>query len=319
MRRKKYSTIGLGGTFDHFHAGHEKFINFAWELGAKLMIGVTVPSLSLGKPWPKSLDSFEQRKYNVIHYCRQHHIAYEVFPLNDVFGPTLEGSPIRALVVTNETTRGADVINQSRLHLQMRPLPVYICDYFLADNGEPLHAEYIRAGKMDRRGRSYSRVFTEDLELSTAQRAFFAAPQGKIRLKPAIKGPIVAVVGDTSLENFITNKWPYDLGVYDLLKKRQVTDSSVLSQLHGLTVSNPPHHITHQLVATLQEALATHQRHIQVDGEEDLAAVALFLLLPLQSVVYYGQPDQGMIEVIITEEFKETVASILRDQPETAK
>lgn len=318
MTRKPYRTVGLGGTFDHFHAGHAEFISCAAKLGDKLLIGVTTTSLSLGKPWPESIEDFELRMRGVISFCKKHRIQAEVFPLKDVFGPTLEQSPIQALAVTPETEKGADVINQARQKLRLRPLPVYICDYFLADDGQPLHAEHIRAGRMNRQGVSYSRIFTKDLELNQTQRLFFREPKGKLRRAPSTKGPVIAVVGDMCLENFITNRWPYQIGVFDFLQQRQEAISPVLEKLQATVVTNVPHQISVEMVEALEKAAtATQNRtHIKVEGEEDLAAVALFLLLPLNSLVYYGQPGEGMVEAVVTEDLKQASYKALSSSAE---
>jgi len=48
---KKIQALGMGGTFDHFHAGHEKFIKFAYEQAEQLFIGVTTEKMSRGKKY----------------------------------------------------------------------------------------------------------------------------------------------------------------------------------------------------------------------------------------------------------------------------
>ncbi|MGZ7050297.1 MAG: adenylyltransferase/cytidyltransferase family protein, partial [Methanobacterium sp.] len=37
----KFKNVAVGGTFDHFHKGHEKLINKAFEIGHNVLIGVT--------------------------------------------------------------------------------------------------------------------------------------------------------------------------------------------------------------------------------------------------------------------------------------
>ena len=72
-----------------------------------------------------------------------------------------------------------------------------------------------------------------------------------------------------------------------------------------LNAKNPAGVITTQLVEALQQATSKNLKILAVDGEEDLAAVALVLLLPLESHIYYGQPDIGIVEVVITEQLKQ--------------
>jgi len=50
---------------------------------------------------------------------------------------------------------------------------------------------------------------------------------------------------------------------------------------------------------------------IFVRGEEDLAAVPAMLMAPEGSAVLYGQPDQGVVLVQITESKKEEIRDLL--------
>lgn len=311
--RKKYFKIGMGGTFDHFHAGHAKFIDFAAQLGAHLVIGVTDPQLTLHKPYEELIEPYSVRSRAVHHYCNQKHIAHSIVRLMDQFGPTLEGSQVRALVVTPETQRGADKINEVREQLQMQALPVYICDYLLAEDGKPLHAEQIRAGLCNRQGQIYSRIFDAGVTLNESQREFFQAPQGLLIEAPSDSDTLRIVVGDMSLRTFITKGWKFDLGIFDRQEQRQPsTESETLELKPDITVDNPAGEISLQLIKAIQKALQSKHEFILVNGEEDLAAVAAVLLAPLETQIYYGQPGKGIIEMIATEELKEQIFKVLQ-------
>jgi len=41
MRDKKYYKVAVGGTFDQFHQGHCKLLEKAFQIGEKVLIGVT--------------------------------------------------------------------------------------------------------------------------------------------------------------------------------------------------------------------------------------------------------------------------------------
>lgn len=49
-----------------------------------------------------------------------------------------------------------------------------------------------------------------------------------------------------------------------------------------------------------------------VDGEEDLLALPAIVHAPIGGVVYYGQPQQGLVEVMVTEEKKREVLALLK-------
>jgi len=57
--------------------------------------------------------------------------------------------------------------------------------------------------------------------------------------------------------------------------------------------------------------LHDQQLHLLVKGEEDLATVAAVLHAPLAATVYYGQPQEGLVEIIVTETVKEKFAKAL--------
>jgi cytidyltransferase-like protein len=307
--RKLYEIVGLGGTFDRFHAGHEHFIKFASQFGQHLHIGITHPKLTQGKLLADLIEPYETRKRAVIKFCKTQQISGSVMELTDPYGPTLEKkAKIRALVVTEDTVTGADKINQTRTAMDLRQLPVQVCPLLKDETGQIISSERIRAGEINRAGKSYQQILKQDLTLTSKQRDLFSQPQGEIVSQPQIKSSsLVYVVGDHSLEKFIQQKWPYDLAVYDLKEQRNSVESPILTSLKpDVTVKNPAGSINLEL----NQALQTHKL-IFVDGEEDLAAVSLVLSLPLGSKIYYGQPNQGLIEMTVTEEKKEQFFEIL--------
>jgi pantetheine-phosphate adenylyltransferase len=41
MPEKKYNKVAVGGTFDKFHEGHRLLVEKAFQIGDKVLIGVT--------------------------------------------------------------------------------------------------------------------------------------------------------------------------------------------------------------------------------------------------------------------------------------
>ena len=78
-----------------------------------------------------------------------------------------------------------------------------------------------------------------------------------------------------------------------------------------LNAANPAGTISAEMVTVLTQALTQQTQHVLIQGEEDLAAVALILLLPLESEVYYGQPGQGIVRMKVTEELKDKTFKVL--------
>lgn len=314
-----HQLVALGGTFDHFHRGHREFVKFAAQLAPELIIGVTAPPLTSGKQWAQTIELLETRLASVTAFCQAEQIKASFPILNDIYGPTLT-APIDGLCATPETEAGALVINRRRQAMGLTKVPIHTFPIVLDETGQPLHSDRVRAGLIDREGRSYQKLFTAKRVLSTAQRDFFATPQGPLidLTRPPVPGPaITMVVGDSSLETFIANHWPYDVGIFDHQRQRQPSTSNIIA---ALTQTDPVHNPAGSIMPELAQAILQScesgtkeptPRTIRVIGEEDLAAVAGVMLLPLESQIFYGQPNQGIVMMKVTEELKLTVRKVL--------
>lgn len=302
----KFTIAGLGGTFDHFHQGHEEFLKFAATAADYLIIGITTEKMLLGKPLPELIQPWHERVKQVKRFCQTNHIACEIIELNDPYGPTIEpDTRIEALIVTEETVSGADKINAIRRGQNLSELPVHVFQMIKDERGEDLHAENIRAGLVSRSGRYFPGAIEGGLTLSAKQRKFFSEPQGKLVKAPTVRADRICLVGDYTLEAFLSFRWPYDLAIFDNQTRRGAYNSPLIAKLEiEHQVKNPAGTITSALVTLLRAWQPGTFRHVFVDGEEDLATVALVLTLPLESVIYYGQPNKGLVELKVTEKTK---------------
>lgn len=311
MSNKLYQTVGLGGTFDHFHKGHEHFLQFASNLSSHLIIGITDQKLTKNKPYAHTIENFSVRQNAVKKYCQTHDISFEIVKLQDVYGPTLSDLSIQALCVTEETTQGAVMINEMRQKQKMSQLPVHVSTMLHDKTGKILSSRRVRGGEVSRSGIVYADILQSEIVLTELQRAFFAQNQGHIARKPSLADQkedspnLVLVVGDTTLEKFIKNKWYFSLAIYDGKEQRQPTTSQIILGLEpDMRIINKNSSLSVELFQALSHAIHENFQLLFVDGEEDLATVALVLLLPLQAKIYYGQPQEGMVEIVVNEETK---------------
>jgi len=79
-----------------------------------------------------------------------------------------------------------------------------------------------------------------------------------------------------------------------------------------LSCKNPPGEITEESMQVIQKAFSCEPPvRIIVDGEEDLLVIPVCIFAPENSVVMYGQPNEGLVIVHITPEIQAKVQKIL--------
>jgi pantetheine-phosphate adenylyltransferase len=317
-----HKVVGLGGTFDHFHKGHESFLKFASRIGQQTIIGVTDERMILQKNLAQLIEPLSARKKSVISFCQKNRINAKVITLDDPFGPTLENSNVESLACTTETVHGANKINEVREKLRLSKLPVYIHNLQLdQEKLGPINSNRIRSGEINRSGLVYNKVFDKNLKINQKQKEFFANPQGEIVTFEELEQnsiearTLVTVVGDSTLNAFIEHGLDFDLGVFD---KKVMRQEKLLPQIKSIktdkTVDNQAGIISSELANVLNQWKKDQDfKYLYINGEEDLAAVALVLVLPLNSIIFYGQPNIGIVGMVVTEKLKDEFYQVLNN------
>ncbi|MEM4293521.1 MAG: inosine/xanthosine triphosphatase [Thermoplasmata archaeon] len=141
--------VGVGGTFDLFHKGHEALLKKAFEVGDRVLIGLTSDEFVAGKG---DISPFEQRKKAVVEFAEKMGKPYEILALNDVYGITLEEG-LDALVVSTETHQRAIEINRERARRGLKKLKIVTVKRVLAEDLFPISSTRIRAGEINRLGK----------------------------------------------------------------------------------------------------------------------------------------------------------------------
>ncbi|AGN02720.1 hypothetical protein L593_13905 [Salinarchaeum sp. Harcht-Bsk1] len=158
------------------------------------------------------------------------------------------------------------------------------------------------------------------LELPEAARGEFKDPFGPVytdvdALLAEHSGPIVTV-GDIVTYHFEQADHQPAVAFVDGRTKRETAPDDVRAELderpNRITVGNPAGVITADLLGAIADALDTDgPTTIVVDGEEDLATVPVVLVAPLGGTVVYGQPDEGMVAVDVTEDHRAQFRDLL--------
>ena len=124
---------------------------------------------------------------------------------------------------------------------------------------------------------------------------------------------VVITIGDATSELLIKMGLIPFLQIVDGKEKRHdrelpVNDSIVTS----LYCVNPPGGLTQQSIDTIKKSFNSKPPiRILVDGEEDLMVLPACLFSPENSVVMYGQPNEGLVIVRITNEIREKIQKIV--------
>jgi uncharacterized protein (UPF0218 family) len=119
-------------------------------------------------------------------------------------------------------------------------------------------------------------------------------------------------VGDRTTEKMIDFGLIPSLQIIDGQEKREKRDPPKLENATELTVDNPAAEITSQSVSMIKKALVMQTPvRLFVNGEEDLLVLPVCIHAPENAVVLYGQPNEGLVIVIITPEIRNKVQTIL--------
>ena len=124
---------------------------------------------------------------------------------------------------------------------------------------------------------------------------------------------VIITVGDRTTENMLQLGLKPQIQIIDGLEKRNQravpADDTVNT---NLSCKNPPGEITEESIQVIQKAFSCEPPvRITVDGEEDLLVIPVCIHAPENSIVMYGQPNEGLVIVTITPEIRAKVQKIL--------
>lgn len=171
----RHHSVAVGGTFDHLHAGHKLLLTMTALVldpepspGWCIAVGITGDELLKKKQYREVLESFEQRLSAVRHFLSD--ILELISPIHtlqstrraessdphgrtvhdvlksglnvkyveifDACGPTLTEESITGLVLSGETRKGGEFVNEKRNEKGWHALEVFEVDVLDAEEGE---------------------------------------------------------------------------------------------------------------------------------------------------------------------------------------
>ena len=313
----KYKLTACGGTFDLFHAGHKAFLQEILSLSDKVLLGITSDSYIKSFKDGNNIESFEFRKNVVQNFLDSIGAGnkVQISAIDNFYGPLLTSDfSVQAIAVTAQTAGMAEGINQKRKQNNLPELEVINISLGLAEDGGLISATRIRKGEINRDGRLYLNPQWQNktLILPEALRLILQQPWAEVldEVPEKIDGTKAVAIGDITVQKFNQKNVGQFLSIVDFFVQRQIKFHNLselgLAEKDVQKVKNPHGTITPELFQATQEAFKDGNRKIVlVEGEEDLAVLPVLLISPLGFSVFYGQPNQGLIKVEVTEVNKE--------------
>ncbi|MBN2015004.1 MAG: DUF359 domain-containing protein [Candidatus Altiarchaeota archaeon] len=126
---------------------------------------------------------------------------------------------------------------------------------------------------------------------------------------------LIICVGDKTTEEILKRGFRPKICVYDgKIKRKGIQIPEIIEKYDAekIRLNNPPGSLNIEVFNAIDNALKSKKGFkIRIDGEEDLITLAAIDRAPIDSLVFYGQPGEGVVAVRVDEEKKKKVKEIL--------
>jgi len=151
---RKFDTVLVGGTFDEFHKGHRALIMKAFEVGKRVIVGLSSDQLARELRKNHEVAIYEERLKELRSFLQKQGVfeRTKIVPLDTPYGITLSTTIADALIVSQETEPVGLTINRKRAANGLKPLELVVIDMVPAEDTVPISSTRIRHGEIDREG-----------------------------------------------------------------------------------------------------------------------------------------------------------------------
>ncbi|ASJ01987.1 phosphopantetheine adenylyltransferase [Thermococcus profundus] len=162
MGRKPYRKVVVGGTFDRLHLGHKALLRKAFDVGRYVYIGLTSDEMIKDKPYAEKILPYWRRLECLLKFIEINGYSnYRVIKINTAIGFADSMKDLEAIVVSEETYKGAVLVNRAREEKGLPPLKVVTIKVIKSKVGPKISSSLIRAGLIDPFGNPLTRKKNE--------------------------------------------------------------------------------------------------------------------------------------------------------------
>lgn len=298
----KYPHVFVAGTFDGLHKGHQFFLSKAFSLGEKVTIGLTSDEFQ-----KKNKAKYATRKKSLEKWLQRKHGKADIVSIDDPYEPAVSYKERVALLVTPDNIHRGEEINKLRKKRGLPQFTLIEVPLIKAEDYKPISSTRVRNGEIDREGR---------LILPDNLRPELQKPLGKIiKNVRRRKADCIITVGDVTTKTLLLAGIQPTLAIIDnKVERKPYFDAKKLLNTfiyRYIEVKSGPGYISKKAVALIKKSVNVQRVVIEVDGEEDLLALPVVAYAPLGAIVYYGQPQEGIVEVQVTKKTKRIAVALL--------
>ncbi len=147
---RRYQKVVVGGTFDRLHLGHKALLRKAFEVGKYVYIGMTSDEMIKDKPYAEKILPYEVRLRDLLKFLEVNRYKnYRIVKINSAIGFADRIKSLDAIVVSEETYKGALLVNKARREKGLKPLDIVTISIIKSKLGGKISSSLIRAGLID--------------------------------------------------------------------------------------------------------------------------------------------------------------------------
>ncbi|MEM2856430.1 MAG: GTP-dependent dephospho-CoA kinase family protein [Candidatus Nitrosocaldaceae archaeon] len=139
----------------------------------------------------------------------------------------------------------------------------------------------------------------------------------KDRIMQYIDNNLVISIGDATTDRLILLNIIPDIQIVDGRERRNIREAAGRYYKSEVSCINPAGSITYDAIQAFNSALILNKPvRVLVNGEEDLFGLIALAFAPINSMIFYGQPFEGIVALRVNEEnrarFKSMIEPIIK-------